>query len=258
MQLGVAVLVVLVASSASAAPEDQNPTPPVQPRSTPDFLFGRPHGSVGIRGGWLFARAGSQWYDFVTAPNQLTIDRSDFNAPGIAADLGITITPRLEAVAGVEFTRASVNSEYRQLVDNNRQPITQTTTLGQINIMGSLKLALTERGRQVSTFAWVPHRVVPYAGTGAGILWYQLRQSGDFVDVLAARMPIFTDVFQSTDWTPAAHVFGGVDIRLTRRLFATFDARYLWAVGEMGRQFTGFDKLDLAGLRTSAGVTLVF
>jgi hypothetical protein len=71
-------------------------------------------------------------------------------------------------------------------------------------------------------------------------------------------MPVFTDVLDSKGWTPAAHVFGGVEVRLTRRLYATFDARYLWAAGDMGRPFEGFSALDLAGLRTSAGVNLLF
>lgn len=260
---------VLCAATADAVAGEQNPSPPVQPSSTPDFLFGRPNGSVGIRAGWLFARAGSEWYDFVTRPDQLTIDRSDFNAPGIAGDVGLAISPRLDVVIDIEFNRRSIDSEYRQLVDNNRQPITQTTAFSQVNMMGGLKFALTERGREISQLAWIPHKVVPYVGAGGGVLWYKLQQTGDFVDVLdprtgaaqdcrVAACSIFSDVFQSTGWTPAAQLFGGVEIKLTRRLYATFDARYLWAAAKMGRQFVSFDKLDLAGLRTSAGVNVLF
>jgi hypothetical protein len=63
---------------AVAAPGDQDP-PGVSRSSSPDFLFGRPEGSIGVRGSWVFARAGSDWYDFVT--DQLTIDTKDFDAP---------------------------------------------------------------------------------------------------------------------------------------------------------------------------------
>ena len=254
MRLGLIALFTLVSVSAYA----QNGSPPAPRRPAPDFLFGQPQGSITVRGGWMFARAGSDWYRFVTAPNQLTIDRSDFNAPGIATDLAIHLTSRADAVFGVEFTRSSMQSEYRQLVDNNRQPITQSTQLSQVNLMGSVKYALTERGQSISTFAWVPRNVVPYIGAGGGVLWYRLRQAGDFVDQIDPIKPVFTDVLESSAWTPAAHVFGGVDVRVWRRVYATMDVRYLWAAGEMQRPFEGFNALDLAGLRTSAGVNLLF
>jgi hypothetical protein len=215
-------------------------------------------GSIGVRAGMLFQRAGSDWYDFVTGPNQLTINRSDFNAPGVAGDVAIAIGRRLDVVGNVDFAQANIESEYRTLVDNNRQPITQTTRLSQVTLMGSLKYSLTDRGRQISSFAWVPTRAVPYVGAGGGVLWYRLRQSGDFVDALDPRMAIFSDVFQSEGWAPAVNAFGGVDMRLARKIYATVDVRYLWSSATMGSQFVSFDKLDLAGLRTTAGVNFLF
>ena len=114
-------------------------------------------------------------------------------------------------------------------------------------------------GRGVSRFAWIPARVTPYAGGGGGALWYELTQSGDFVDALAPPpQPVFSDVFQSKGWTPSAHAFGGVDIRFWRRWYMTFDGRYLWAAARLGRDFQGFDPIDLAGFRLSAGVNVLF
>ena len=255
MSMRISLVAVFLLCSVSAFAQS---SPPSQPRSSPDFLFGRPQGSVGMRGGWMFARAGSDWYDFVTAPDQLTIDRHDFNAPGFAADVSIRLTRRADAVIGVEFAHKGIQSEYRQLVDNNRQPIEQTTELTQVDLTGSVKYALTERGRQISNFAWVPNSLVPYVGAGGGMLRYHLNQSGDFVDTVDPIKPIFTDVLDTDGWTPAVHVFGGVEMRVLRRLYATFDVRYLWAAGDLKRPFEGFDALDLAGLRTSAGVNLLF
>jgi len=99
---------------------------------------------------------------------------------------------------------------------------------------------------------------VPYAGAGGGMLFYRLFQTGDFIDALTPQRSIFYDTFISSAWTPAAHLYGGVDIRVARRVYATLDGRYLWASGKMDPQFVGFDRLDLAGLRTSAGVNVVF
>jgi hypothetical protein len=249
MRFGLALLVFFCSTAGYA----QQAGPPPR-RDTPDFLFGRPDGSVGVRGGWLFARAGSDWFDFVS--DQLTLDRRDFNAPGIAADVSVFLRPRIDAVVGMEYNAASTPSEYRDFVDNNRLPITQETELRHVALTGSLKFALTERGRQVGNFAWVPHSVVPYVGGGGGALWYRLEQVGDFVDFVDRS--VFTDVFRSEGWAPTGHVFGGVDVKLTRRLFVTFDGRYIWAKPSLGREFIDFDPIDLSGFRTSAGVNLVF
>jgi len=91
--------------------------------------------------------------------------------------------------------------------------------------VASSRFALTPRGRQISTYAWIPRTAVPYACAGGGLLYYQLNQSGDFIDALSPNRSIFHDTFVSTRWTPAAHVCGGVDLRVMRQAYATVDAR---------------------------------
>lgn len=233
----------------------QQPAPASDP-GTPDFLFARPDASIAVRGNWVFARAGSDLFDFVQ--RELTIDEGDFNTAAFATDLGIVLTPRADVVVGFEVNRASVASEYRRFVDNNRLPIQQTTSLTEANLSGSLRFALTPRGHEISRLVWVPRMVVPYVGAGAGMLWYQFRQVGDFVDALDPRLAVFSDQFQARGWTPSAHVFGGVDVKLYRRWFLTLDGRYLWAAGELGRDFENFDPIDLAGLRFGAGLNVLF
>jgi hypothetical protein len=258
MRLALVFALVLATTPAAAAADDQAPAADPAPKPAPDFLFGRPKGSAGIRGGWLFASTNSDWYRFVTGPDQLTIERRDFNAPGIAGNIGFPVSRRIDAVFDVEFTRSSIDSQYRNFVDNNRQPINQTTKLSQVNFTGGVRVALTPRGRQISTYAWIPRTVVPYAGAGAGVLYYQLNQTGDFIDALTPERSIFYDSFISNRWTPAAHVCGGVEVRVARVASATFDARYLWASAKMESPFIGFNSLDLAGLRLSAGINFVF
>ena len=69
-----------------------------------------------MRGSWLFARAGSDLFDFVQ--QQLTVDKKDFNTPMIGIDGAITLTPRLDVAFGAEFGQAKKDSEYRDFVDN--------------------------------------------------------------------------------------------------------------------------------------------
>jgi hypothetical protein len=248
MRLWLPVLLVLIAASAVHA---QDPPPP--PRPAPDFLFGRPHGTIGIRTSWLSGRAGSDWFDFVT--DQLTLEKKNFNGPTIGTDLGITLTPRADLMIGFDYNQRTRASEYRDFVDNNRLPIEQTTTLRAANISGGVKVALTERGREVGRLAWVPRKVVPFVGAGGGAMWFQVRQFGDFVDYV--DLSVFTDVFESKGWAPSAHVFGGVDLRVLRRAYVTFDARYIWASGNLGPDWVDFDPIDLSGLRVSAGFNFI-
>jgi hypothetical protein len=252
MRVWLPVLLLLsLTGAANAESPDQDPTP--SPRPAPDFLFGRPDGTLGIRLNWLANRAGSDWYDFVT--DQLTLERKNFNGPGVGTDLGITLTPRVDLMVGFDYSQSTTASEYRDLVDNNRLPIEQITRLRNVNLSGGLKLALTERGREVGRLAWVPKTVVPYVGAGGGATWFQLRQSGDFVDYV--DFSVFPDVFESKGWAPSAHVFGGVDMRVFRRGYVTFDARYTWASADLGPTFIDFDPIDLSGLRVSAGLNFI-
>jgi hypothetical protein len=222
-----------------------------------DFLFGEPRASIGVRGSWVFAREGSDIFSFVK--QQLTIDDGDFNAPAIAADVGIAIARRVEIVGGVEFSRTAMRSEYRNFVDNDRRPIEQDTQLRGLDLSASLRIALAPRGRGVSRLAWVPSRATPYVGAGGGMLWYQFTQQGDFIDALApSPPPVFFDRFESKGHTPSAHVFGGVDVRLFRGLMGTVEGRYLWANAPLGRSYENFDPIDLAGFRMSAGINMLF
>lgn len=244
---------ILGAGQAWADEPAQQPRPVVQ-RPAPDFLFGRPAASIGVRGAWRFARAGSDWYDFVT--DELTLSRKDFNAPTFGTDVSILVAPHVDAVFSLDVSQAKATSEYRRLVDNNRMPITQDTRLRQLNLGGGIRLNLADRGQTLSRFAWAPRSVVPYVGAGAGALWYSLDQTGDFVDFRTNR--VFPDVFRSRGWTPSAHVFGGVDIQLHKRLFLTVDARYLWASAKLGRDWIDFAPLDLAGTHVSTGINILF
>ena len=242
----------LVSATATSAQDNDPANAPSRP--SPDFLFGRPRGSLGIRGAWLFASANSDLFDFVQ--RHLTVDKKDFNAPMLGIDLSLAVTSRIDVSFGAEFSQAKKASEYRDFVDNRLLPINQETTLKERNIFGSVRYSLVPRGRSVSRFAWVPRGLAPYVGAGAGALWYRFEQSGDFVDF--ADLSVFTDFFSSSGYAPSAHVFGGTDVQLYRILFLNVEGRYVWANAKLGKDFVDFDPIDLAGFRLSTGVNVRF
>ena len=255
MTLWVVVVLGLAVAGDARAQDTSPPTSaPVADFGSRDFLFGRPRGSVGFRGNWLFARANSEWYSFVT--DQLSLSRKDFNAPGFAADVGFAVSRRADAVVGVEFNQSKKESEYRDFVDNNRLPINQTTQLWTTGLSGSLKFALVERGLEVSRLAWVPKHIVPYVGAGGGALRYDLEQYGDFVDFRTSR--VFGSTLKSAGWAPMVQAFAGVDVLVLKRVYVTLDGRYQWSKATLGNDWVDFDPIDLAGFKLAAGASFVF
>jgi hypothetical protein len=199
-------------------------------------------------------RGGSDLFDFIQ--EHLTLDGGSLNGPAFAADVGIAVTDRMDVVIGTEFTRGRAESEYRDFVDNNLLPIQQSTELRQNSLIGSVRFALTPRGRGVSRLAWIPSSIVPFAGAGGGMMWYTFKQVGDFVDF--TDLGVFSDVFNSSGVAPTFHAFGGVDFQVYKRLYLTTEGRYVWGSAELESDFIDFDPIDLAGFRFSAGINLLF
>ena len=249
--------VLLLAAPAGAAPAGaEGAAVQEEPAERqPGFLFGRPGNSVGLRINWHRARADSEVHGFLT--EFLTLEPRDFDALGVAFDLGFAVTPRLDLRVGLDYVKTpDATSEFREFVGSDGLPIAQDTALSQTDFNASVAFALIPRGRAIGQYAWIPSRVVPYVGAGAGMQRYGLDLIGEFVD--QADFSIFEDHLQANGWTPSLHLFGGADIRLLQRLYLAAEVRYLHAADEPGGAFEGFDDIDLSGLRVGAGIRFIF
>lgn len=251
---GAAIAMISWPAPAAAQNPTPQPTGNFQAPTNPDFMLGRPRATLGVRGEWVFASANSDLFDFVT--DQLTLEKSAFNAPGFGAELSVNVTPRLDIVGGFEIAKSSTPSEYRKFVDNRNLPIQQTTSLRQSNYFGALKFAVRPRGRTISRFAWIPSTIVPYLGAGGGLTNYDFKQVGDFVDF--SDNHVFSESFRSHGWAPTAHVFGGTDIQVYKRVFMSLEGRYVWAKAKLDTDFIDFDPIDLGGFRFGAGFHVMF
>lgn len=220
----------------------------------PDFLFGNPRVTLGLRAGWSEARAGSQIFSFTE--ERLTLERGDFAGVNLGGQLSVRATDRVDLALDVGFTRSEARSEFRDWVDTNDLPIEQTTTFTRRPVTLSAKVFLVDRGRSVGRYAWIPTSMAPYVGAGGGLLWYKFRQDGDWVD--EETLDIFTATFESYGQTPTGHVFGGLDFTVAPRVLVNLEGRYLWANAEMDRDFVDFDSIDLAGFQLTAGLGLRF
>ncbi len=220
-----------------------------------DFQFDQPRLSLGFRGGWAFNRSKGEIYDFLT--NELTLSKSDFDAPAFTVDFSWRLISWLDVVFGVGYSGRKQKSEDRTFNDIQGNPVVQRTRLTQVPLTLSLKFYPIGRGDQVGQYAWIRKAVVPYIGGGIGGTWYELKQRGDFVDkgdpnVLGDEF-IFTDVFISDDWAFAQHVFAGLDIKLTRSFGLILEGRYYWADADVQGDYVGFDPIDLDGARVMIG-----
>lgn len=234
------------AAGNSAASQDQG--------GQADFSFRAPGGFLGVRIGKFFPQADGDLFDMFTT--DLTLEKSDFRAWDFGVDGGVDLHERLELIFSFDYMKRTKASEFRDFVDENGLPITQTTSLEQIPLTGGVKFLLVPRGRGVGRYAWLPSAVVPYIGGGAGVLWYELQQEGDFVD--EHTYEIFPAELKSSGWTPTLYAGGGADIHVFKSAFLTLDLRYVWAKPELDRDFVSFDALDLSGLRVSAGLQFHF
>jgi hypothetical protein len=253
--VSIALLVLATTPAATFAGDDPLPAPLPQVRPGPDFFFSPPRGSVSVRGSWDLLQANGDWFGFVR--KQLTLDRGDFRLPGISTDVNLAMSPRFDLVFSADYGGHARDSEYRDFVDNQRQPIVQTTRLREGSATAGVRYALRPRGRSISSLAWIPSRLVPYVGGGAGVLWYSLLQYGDFVDF--SDFSVFRDQFPSRGATPVAYGNAGVDLQIFKRLYATVDARYKWARPKLDATvWSGFDPLDLNGVRVSTGLSISF
>jgi len=223
-----------------------------------DFLFGQPSGSVAFRAGYNFARASSELHDFTR--QYLTVDKSDFNGIAVAGDLSFWLGSRAEGVLTIGYHGSSADSEFRGFLEDGL-PIEQETTTRQLAAVLGGRLYPLPRGRAIGTLAWLPARVSPFLGAGAGIVFHWFRQEGDFVDTLDCDdtgCPIFTSKLESDGWAPVVYAAGGAEIALTSKLALVAEGRYSWAKGELEDDFDGFEDLDLSGLVTTIGLQLRF
>lgn len=217
-----------------------------------DFLFGRPSTTLGVRIGYAIPRADSEIFDLTR--RELTVEKEDFNAVALAADLGIRLSDRIDLAVGIGFENSEIDSESREFIGTDDLPILQTTDFRRMPFTVGLKAYLTDRGRRISDLAWIPGKLAPFVGGGVGFMWYQFEQEGEFVDY--ETLDIFYDYFSSRSGSTLAYATAGFDYSLGLRWILTAEARYSWASADMGGHFIGFDSIDLNGLRAAFGFSV--
>lgn len=218
------------------------------------FLFRKPAGAFLLRGGFAAEQARGDLYAFLT--DQFTLDKRDFRAPSFGGDVLVSIAPRVDLDLGVSYSGWKKPSEFRNFIGTDNLPIAQTTTLERVPLTAGARIYLAPPGRSIGSYVWIPNKFAPYVGGGGGMMWYRLRQSGEFIDF--RTNDVFPDEFESSGWTGTAHAMAGADYSLSPRLALTGEARYTWAKTSLGTDFTGFDGIDLSDFAFTLGLNVRF
>jgi hypothetical protein len=219
------------------------------------FLFSRPVGSFSLRAGWAMANAGSQVFDDATS--NLTLTKGDFSGFNWGGDISYSTGDRFDLVFDGEVAKSSANSEFRKWVDNNDQPIEQSTKFKRNPLTLGLKYYLTSRGRSISNYAYIPSRYAPYISVGGGAMYYSFEQKGDFVDFQTLNVEPLT--VESSGWAPMGRGSMGIEYTVGPWLALTGEGRYVWAKATLDpNAFEGYDKIDLSGFTGTVGFRVRF
>lgn len=218
------------------------------------YLFKEPVVSFTLRTGYSMPRAGSDLFSFTQ--EQLTVEKSDFYAPVLEGRVSVRVSPRVDIMATIGGGGSTTRSEMREWEGTDGLPITQSTRFSVLRATFGTKVYLTDRGRRVGRFAWIPEKLTPYVGADAGWSIFEFEQDGEFVDF--ETLDIYNDRYFSDGSAATVQTMAGLDVSLNNRVLFNTEARYGWARAELGRDFVGFEKLDLAGFQVAAGFTFRF
>jgi hypothetical protein len=253
-RLPLLALLALLAVPDMAAAEVDSPAPPAQ-SSQPDFLFQMPKGSFSFRWTTNVLKADSDWFGFVR--DQLTLDHGDFVSMGIAGDVSFGVTPRFDVVIGGEYTGRNVRSEYRDFVDNNRCRSNRTHGCSRCRSpRASGTRSFHGAGPSVP---WPMSRRDWSRMSAAGLVCCITTCCSTATSSTSSISQSFSDQLPSEGWTPTAYINGGLDWLLVKKLAVTVDVRYQLAAPELDESaWTGFEPLELSGIRISTGIRILF
>ena len=197
----------------------------------------------------------------VIAPDvttSLDFEIGDFGAWTLFGEWNIAFNRHVEASAGLGFYKRTVESRYRDLVNQpaGNTDILQDLKLHQIPITGLVRFVFRE-----------PGTVQPYLGAGLAAIRFKYTEVGDFVDpvdfsIFCAGTPgCQFPAFEASGFAFGPVFLGGVRLPIGGDIYAfTAEGRWTWADGDTGGADAGFlgDRIDLGGFAFNMGLLIRF
>ncbi len=200
--------------------------------------------SLSIRIGALIPRAQSDIWDLNIA--ETTFTRTQLIGGMLGAGIDIFWSRWVNTSLFVYAYERDVDVEDRDFVYPDGTPIARTITLNVVPIEMTLKFLPLGRMRRGA---------IPYLGGGVGLYIWKYHEIGDFVFDRFGDPFIDFDEFQASGVEIGWHVLAGIQIRIGRRSTLDFEIKYHDARGDMGRDFPGFNPIDLSGVSLLTGIS---
>lgn len=172
----------------------------------------------------------------------------DFDDISVGISYVRYFSDRIGLQAGTMFYEGETTQHYLDFVDNDGFLIYHTTQLRiQTLTLGAL-IHLLDRDAAV----------VPYVGVGGGFYFWDLSESGDFINFDEFQAPIFSGTFVDEGEALGYYLLAGLDIPLGTSTALFAEARWNQAEDDLSGDFAGFGELDLSGTDVSVGFSWTF
>jgi hypothetical protein len=219
-----------------------------------DFLFSQPAGSIAFRLGYLGSDANSDVFDF--SQERFNVHKRDFGGVNGEVELAFALYRGFEMSVAGGYSVASKRSMYKDWVDNDDQPIEQTTQFRRAPVTINLRYNLAKPVQPIGSFAFIPNRFTPYVGVGTGLVAHKFQQTGDFIDF--EDMSVFFHRYESTGVSSLVQAMAGFTYAANARMGLDTQLKYVRSSAPMGMQWRGFDNIDLSGVALTTGMHIRF
>jgi hypothetical protein len=219
-----------------------------------DFFLSPPVGSIAFRLGYMGSDANSDVFDF--SLERFNVHKRDFGGVNGEAELAFVLYRGFEMSVAGGYAVASKRSMYRDWVDNDDQPIEQTTWFRRVPLTINLRYNLAKSVQPIGSFAFIPNTFTPYVGLGTGLVAHKFKQTGDFIDF--QDMSVFFHQYESTGVSSLVQAVAGLTYAANARMGLDTQLKYVRSSAQMGAQWIGFDNIDLSGVALTTGMHIRF
>lgn len=175
-----------------------------------------------------------------------TIEDADFRGIIGGIELGVELSEFVDLTFGVDASRRTVFSSYRDFVRDDGSEVFQDLRMDVTPVTAGVKFLPLGKFRRVS----------PYVGGGFGLYVYEYQEEGEFIDF--DTFDVFTDFFVDQGVGTGAYATVGLQVALNPGVRIFGEYRRHWASWDHRDDFEGFGKLDLNADQVSFGVSFQF
>jgi len=186
-----------------------------------------------------------------------TQDTSDFDDWIVGMSFGVPVARHFDVQFSLQYYSGETDVRYRDIFTISDGAVEQHHHLWLLPQEITFRFLLIPRSSPGGHL----YPIVPYIGGGAGGLYWDYFEDGQFADDVENPTFVFHDEREERGLTGAVHAVAGLEIQFSRESAMFFEGRYRWAHDGLGGDFDAsgdLDDLDLGGLSLTAGFTWRF